>query len=235
MVAVTVLVAPSITDTVLPPGVGHVDGVRGRVHPDPVRVGAHADGGGDGVGGPVDHRHGVAAEVGHVDGVGGRVHPHRDRVAADADGGGDGVGRRWQTVICRPVSAAKAASSVFHSRVRYPLDPPPSALISSRCASVERLDGLVLPVRIVSTVKRPCRGRCPRSSAGVDGDVVHPVGGHLAELLVDEVMDVHRLGGALGLPFGAALLERPDVFLLLGVHADHRSPASMWSLAWALM
>ena len=60
--------------------------------------------------------------------------------------------------------------------------------------------------------------------AGVAGHVVHPVGGHLAELLVDEVMDVHRLGGALGLPFGAALLERPDVFLLLGVHADHRVP-----------
>ena len=61
MVAVTVLVAPSITDTVLLARVGHVDGVRGRVHPDRVRVAAHADGGGDGVGGPVDHRHGVAA------------------------------------------------------------------------------------------------------------------------------------------------------------------------------
>ena len=60
--------------------------------------------------------------------------------------------------------------------------------------------------------------------AGVAGHVVHPVGGHLAQLLVDEVMDVHRLGGALGLPFGAALLERPDIFLLLGVHADHRVP-----------
>jgi hypothetical protein len=47
----------------------------------------------------------------------------------------DVPGGRWQTVICRPVSAAKAASPVFHSRVRYPLDPPPPAVISSRRAS----------------------------------------------------------------------------------------------------
>ena len=33
-----------------------------------------------------------------------------------------------------PVSAAKRASSVFHSRVRYPLEPPPSAVISSLAA-----------------------------------------------------------------------------------------------------
>ena len=44
-----------ITDTLPAGGVGHVDGVRGRVHPHPGRVAAHADGGGDGVGGPVDH------------------------------------------------------------------------------------------------------------------------------------------------------------------------------------
>ena len=47
----------------------------------------------------------------------------------------DVPGGKWQTVICRPVSAASAASSVFHSRVRYPLEPPPSAQISSRVAS----------------------------------------------------------------------------------------------------
>src|ERR1700677_4122818 len=43
-------------------------------------------------------------------------------------------GGRWHTVIARPVSAASAASSVFHCRVRYPLEPPPSALISRRVA-----------------------------------------------------------------------------------------------------
>jgi hypothetical protein len=39
-------------------------------------------------------------------------------------------------------------------------------------------------------------------------------------------MDVHRLGSALGLPFPAVLLERPGIFLLLGVHADHRVPGA---------
>ena len=33
---------------------------------------------------------------------------------------------RWHTVIVRPVVAASSASSVFHCRVRYPLEPPPS-------------------------------------------------------------------------------------------------------------
>ena len=33
-----------------------------------------------------------------------------------------------------PVSAARWASSVFQSRVRYPFEPPPSAVISSRYA-----------------------------------------------------------------------------------------------------
>src|SRR5674476_895861 len=46
----------------------------------------------------------------------------------------DVPGGRWHTVMVRPVSAANAASSVFHSRVREPLDPPPSAVISSRDA-----------------------------------------------------------------------------------------------------
>ena len=43
-------------------------------------------------------------------------------------------GGRWQTVTCRPVSAAKPASSIFQARTREPLEPPPSAQISSRSA-----------------------------------------------------------------------------------------------------
>ena len=43
-------------------------------------------------------------------------------------------GGRCSTVISRPASAAKAASSVFHSRSLLPLDPPESAVISSRRA-----------------------------------------------------------------------------------------------------
>ena len=40
-------------------------------------------------------------------------------------------GGRCSTVISRPVSAAKLASSVFHNRSRLPLDPPESAVIST--------------------------------------------------------------------------------------------------------
>ncbi len=43
-------------------------------------------------------------------------------------------GGKWHTVIVRPVAAASAASSTFHRRVREPLEPPPSAQISSRSA-----------------------------------------------------------------------------------------------------
>ena len=44
-------------------------------------------------------------------------------------------GGRWATVTLRPVSAAKAASSTFQARTRDPLDPPPPAQISNRCAA----------------------------------------------------------------------------------------------------
>ena len=40
-------------------------------------------------------------------------------------------GGKWHTVMSSPVSAASAASPVFHARVRYPLEPPASAVISS--------------------------------------------------------------------------------------------------------
>ena len=46
----------------------------------------------------------------------------------------DVPGGRWHTVIRRPVRVARAASSVLNIRVREPLEPPPSALISSPVA-----------------------------------------------------------------------------------------------------
>ena len=61
-------------------------------------------------------------------------------------------GGRWHTVILRPVSAASLASSVFHSRVRYPLEPPPSAVISSRRAAGQAAwPALAHQPRIVAT------------------------------------------------------------------------------------
>ena len=47
----------------------------------------------------------------------------------------DVPGGKWQQVTSRPVSAASAASPAFHARVRYPLEPPASAVISSRRAA----------------------------------------------------------------------------------------------------
>ena len=41
-------------------------------------------------------------------------------------------GGKWQTVTDGPACSANAASSAFHARVRYPLDPPASAVTSSR-------------------------------------------------------------------------------------------------------
>ncbi len=43
-------------------------------------------------------------------------------------------GGRWQTKISRPVLAANAANSSFHSHGRFPFDPPQSAVIISRRA-----------------------------------------------------------------------------------------------------
>src|SRR6202522_2256956 len=61
-----------------------------------VRLGesADGDGGDDGVGGRVDHRHRAAAFVGDEDVGAGGVDRYRLRlgVGADADGGGDGAG-----------------------------------------------------------------------------------------------------------------------------------------------
>ena len=44
-------------------------------------------------------------------------------------------GGKWQQVISSPVSRARSARPVFQARVRYPLDPPASAVTSSRRAA----------------------------------------------------------------------------------------------------
>ena len=44
-------------------------------------------------------------------------------------------GGKWQQVISSPVSSARAASPAVQARVRYPLDPPASAVTSSRRAA----------------------------------------------------------------------------------------------------
>src|SRR5581483_7312372 len=57
---------------------------------------------------------------------------------------------------------------------------------------------------------------------GVGGHIVHPIGHHLAELLVLEVMDVHPPWIAFRAIVASAILEVADQFPLLGVDRDDR-------------
>src|SRR6266568_2542255 len=65
--------------------------------------------------------------------------------------------------------------------------------------------------------------RADVNPAGVGGQVIDPVGHHLAQLLVSEVVHADPLGLTAGRIFRAAVLEVADVLLFLGVHADHRA------------
>ena len=63
-----------------------------------------------------------------------------------------------------------------------------------------------------------------RHPSGVGSHVVHPVRVGFTQLLVDEVMDLHLFGLALGMPLPTVVLVGPDQLFLLGVHTDHRVP-----------
>ena len=54
--------------------------------------------------------------------------------------------------------------------------------------------------------------------AAVGAQVIDTVGGHLAQLGVDKVMNPDFFRHALGLPLLAGVFEIPNQFLLLGVH-----------------
>src|SRR6266536_2794399 len=62
-----------------------------------------------------------------------------------------------------------------------------------------------------------------RHPAGVGADVVDPVGDGLAQLLVQEVVHVHRNRLAGGAPLAALVGVAADQLLLLDVHADRRA------------
>jgi hypothetical protein len=52
-------------------------------------------------------------------------------------------GGKWQTVIGNPSLSASVCNSTFHRRTRYPLLPPPSAVIISRSAAGWRFRPIV--------------------------------------------------------------------------------------------
>jgi hypothetical protein len=60
--------------------------------------------------------------------------------------------------------------------------------------------------------------------AGVSGHVVDAVRVGLAQSRIDEVVHLDLLGVPGRAPLDDDVLVRPDEFLLLGVHADHRIP-----------
>ena len=84
---------------------------------------------------------------------------------------------------------------------------------------------LVHQERIVLTANALIVIGADRHPAGVAGHVDHPVRVGLAQLEVDEVVHVDRLGLPGRAPFPAAVLVVADELFLLGVHADHRLPA----------
>ena len=127
-------------------------------------------------------------------------------------------------MISRPASAANLASSVFHSRSRLPLD---SAGIGG--------DQQPPRIRVGGLTDRvpPATDRLDRELAGVSagphvhpasigGHVVHPVRHRLAQVLVSEVVHIHRARRPRGLPLRPAIGEVADQFLLLRVHRDDR-------------
>ncbi len=126
-------------------------------------------------------------------------------------------------MTCRPVSAANAASSIFQARTRDPLEPPPSAQISSRSAPgvAGTPDGVPPAAQCRDGERRGVVVGADGDPAGVGRDVVDAVRDRLAQLLVGEVAHVDLLGlpGRLVLP--TAVLELPDQLLLLGIDRDH--------------
>src|SRR5450756_1896857 len=66
-------------------------------------------------------------------------------------------GGRWQTRIDSPVAFANFCRLTFHNRKRYPLLPPPSAVISNRRAfGYSRFPSTRHHPRIEATAKAPC-------------------------------------------------------------------------------
>ena len=51
-------------------------------------------------------------------------------------------------------------------------------------------------------------------------EIIHPIGGHLAQLRIREVMHPHRFGSTFGLPFLPGTGKITHQFLLLGVHGN---------------
>ncbi len=63
--------------------------------------------------------------------------------------------------------------------------------------------------------------------ASIGGQVINVVGGDLAQLRIDEVMNPDFFRHPLGLPLLAGVLEVTDQFLLLGIDGNYRIAGSL--------
>ena len=111
-----------------------------------------------------------------------------------------------------PSPTAKSCSATFHKRERLPLLPPPSAVISSSCALLYRLDPIFVHQRWIAL-----RGKARRVVIDADANptlvptqVIDAVRNRFAQILIQKVVYLDLLRFAHGLPFTPAILERAD-------------------------
>src|SRR3974377_1242640 len=139
------------------------------------------------------------------------------------------TGGRCSTVMSRAASVANAASAGFPT-------PRPGAFGPAGAGGDQQAPGAGAGGPAGSVPPGADRGDGERAGvvigahvdpAGVRGQVVDPVRGGLVQLLVGEVVHAYPLGLPGRRPFRPAVLEVPDILLLLGVHADHRAAVGL--------
>src|SRR5258708_9838711 len=122
------------------------------------------------------------------------------------------AGGRWQTVIIRAVSVANRCNCIFHSRLRAPFEPPPSATIRSSLTSWIQTAPTAAPPAS-DTLHSKLRGLVITAhidEAAVVDHIVNPVGNCFP--VGDGAAIIHLDARVLPLafPFSAVVLEVPN-------------------------
>lgn len=132
-----------------------------------------------------------------------------------------------ETMISSPVAVASRASSCFQSQDRYPLDPPPSAVMKIlRALGYFSYHALPPFFDSGSSEDRCVMVNAYGDPGAVVGQVVDSVGNRFTVSLSGEIIRGHVDWLTLRMPFLAGLREPPDKFLFLRIDADHRLTCS---------
>src|SRR3979411_1918203 len=120
------------------------------------------------------------------------------------------------------ISSASACNSTFNKRTRYPLLPPPSALIISRVASGWRCFPIVRHHRrIALTAKLAVSWSVPMlTQPTLFRDVIDAVRNGAAQLGINEIMNIDQLGPVFWAPFATVILEITHQFLLFRINRN---------------